>query len=106
MDATRIARQLAERRLEAEQKKFDVGMSTSTLVFQAAQSRNRDLQAILDYIKSLVDFKAVQEVPLSGGGLGVGAPVGGVAPTTMGTLTPGASQTPARGVPRVDSRRW
>ncbi len=110
VDATRIARQLAERRLEAEQKEFDVAMSTTFLVFQAqrdlTQSRNRELQAIHDYIKSLVDFKAVQEVPLSGGGLGVGAPVGGVAPTTMGTLTPGASQTPARGVPRVDSRRW
>ncbi len=83
VDATRIARELSERRLEAEQKKFDVGMSTSFLVFQAqrdfAQSQNSCQRAILDYIKSLVDFEAVQDVPLGGGGLRTGAPIGGVA---------------------------
>lgn len=72
VDATRAARQLAEQRLEAEQKKFAVGMSTSFLVFQAqrdlAQARNGELRAILDYNRSLVDFEAVQESSLSGGG--------------------------------------
>ena len=104
VDATRIATELAERRLEAEQKKFDVGMSTSFLVFQAqrdlAQSRNSELQAVLDYIKSLVDFEAVQEVPLGGGGLGVG----GVAPTTAGAVAPGAGQAPVGGAAGVGRR--
>ncbi len=72
VDATRAARQLAEERLEAEQKKFAVGMSTSFLVFQAqrdlANARNGELRAILDYNRALVDFEAVQETSLTGGG--------------------------------------
>ena len=47
-------------------------MSTSFFVFQAqrdlAQARTAEIQAISDYNKSLVDFEAVQEVPLGGGG--------------------------------------
>ena len=72
VDATRAARQLAEQRLEAEQKKFAVGMSTSFFVFQSqrdlAQARNSELRAILDYNRALVDFEAVQESSLTGGG--------------------------------------
>ena len=70
VDATESARQLAERRLEAEQRRLEVGLSTSFLVFQAQRdlgaARNRYLRAILDYTRSLVDFDAVQEVPLGG----------------------------------------
>ena len=70
VDATESARQLAELRLEAEQRRLEVGLSTSFLVFQAQRdlgsARNRYLQAILDYTRSLVDFDAVQEVPLGG----------------------------------------
>lgn len=76
VEATRAARALAERRLEAEQKKFEVGMSTSFLVFQAqrdlSQSRDGELRAILDYNQALVDFEAVQESAISGGGITVG----------------------------------
>ncbi len=71
VEATRASRELAERRLEAEQRKFEVGLSTNFLVFQAqrdlATARNTEQQAILDYIRSLVDFDAVQEIPLGGG---------------------------------------
>ena len=71
IEATGEARRLAERRLEAEQRKFEVGMSTSFFVFQAqrdlALARSNEARAILDYIRSLVDFDAVQEVPLGGG---------------------------------------
>ena len=71
VEATRASRELAERRLEAEQRKFEVGLSTNFLVFQAqrdlATARNTEQQAILDYIRSLVDFEAVQEIPLGGG---------------------------------------
>ena len=71
VEATRIARELAERRLQAEQRRFDVALSTSFFVFQAqrdlAVARNNELLATLDYLKSLVDFEAVQEVSLIGG---------------------------------------
>ena len=70
VEATRASRELAERSLEAEQRKFEVGLSTNFLVFQAqrdlATARNSEQSAILDYIRSLVDFDAVQEVPLGG----------------------------------------
>lgn len=68
VDATRASRVLAERRLEAEEKKFQAGMTTSFLVFQAQrdlnQARNNELQALLDYARSAVDFEAAQEAPL------------------------------------------
>ncbi len=58
---------LAERRLEAEEKKFAAGMSTSFEVFQAqrdlAQARSNELRAVLDYEKSQVDFETVQIAP-------------------------------------------
>ncbi|MCH7748635.1 MAG: TolC family protein [Acidobacteria bacterium] len=70
VEATRSARQLAERRLEAEQRRFEVGLSTSFFVFQAqrdlASARSNEQRAILDYTRSLVDFDAVQDVPLFG----------------------------------------
>ena len=70
VEVTRVARELAERRLEAEQRKFEVGLATNFLVFQAqrdlATARNQEQSAILDYVRSLVDFNAVQEIPLGG----------------------------------------
>jgi outer membrane protein TolC len=68
LDATRAAQALAEKRLEAEQKKFGVGMSTSFQVFQAqrdlATARNNYLRAAIDYYKSQADFEAVQETSI------------------------------------------
>jgi HAE1 family hydrophobic/amphiphilic exporter-1 len=73
VETTRAARSFAERRLEAEQRKFAAGTSTSFIVFQAqrdlAQARNNELRAILDYNQSVVDLETVQEVPLTGGGV-------------------------------------
>ena len=70
VDATRASRVLAERRLEAEEKKFAAGMSTSFLVFQAqrdlALARNTELRAVLDYTTSQVDYETVQVAPLGG----------------------------------------
>ena len=55
---TRVARILAEKKLEAEQAKFEVGISTTkdVLDFQIdlAQQRSRELQAIIDYNNSRV----------------------------------------------------
>jgi outer membrane protein TolC len=68
VETTRVARQLMERRLEAEQRKFDAGTSTSFFVFQAqrdlAQARADELRALLDYNRAIVDFETVQEAPL------------------------------------------
>ena len=73
--SARASRALQEKKLEAEEKKFAAGMSTSFFVFQAqrdlAQSRTLEIQAISDYNKSLVDFEAVQMVSLTGGGAGI-----------------------------------
>ena len=69
VETTRTSRQLAERRLDAEQRKFAAGTSTSFFVFQAqrdlAQARNNELRAILDYNRSVVDLETVQEAPLA-----------------------------------------
>jgi len=66
--SARAARELAERRLEAVEKKFAAGIETSFFVFQAqrdlAQARTNEVRAISDHNKSLVDFEAVQAVPL------------------------------------------
>jgi len=77
VEATRSSRLLAERRLEAEEKKFQAGMSTSFFVFQAqrdlSQARANELRALTDYNRSLVDYETVQEAPLNGGGSATGA---------------------------------
>ena len=63
------SRELQERKLEAEEKKLAAGMSSSFFVFQAQRdlsvARVAEIQAVLDYNKSLVDFEAVQAVPLN-----------------------------------------
>lgn len=68
VQTTRASREFAERRLDAEQRKFAAGTSTNFLVFQAqrdlAVARNNELRAILDYNLSKVDLETVQEVPL------------------------------------------
>ena len=68
VETTRVSRQLAERRLEAEERKFAAGTTVSFFVFQAqrdlAQARNNELRATLDYTRSVVDFETVQEAPL------------------------------------------
>lgn len=68
VETTTVSRQLAERRLDAEERKLAAGTSTSFFVFQAqrdlAQARTNEVRAILDYQRSLVDFETVQEAPL------------------------------------------
>jgi outer membrane protein len=71
IDTTRAARDLAEQRLDAERKRFEVGLSTSFLVIQAqrdlAQAKNNELAAQLAYDLSLVEFEAIQQAPSGGG---------------------------------------
>jgi outer membrane protein TolC len=91
IDTTRAARELADERLDAERKRFEVGMSTSFLVIQAqrdlAQAKTNELAAILAYDLALVDFDALQQAgPSSPGAAGtttvVAAPAA-AAPTTL-----------------------
>lgn len=101
VSSTQAARSLAERRLEAEQKKFGVGLSTTFNVLQAqrdlAEARNNEQRAILDFEKSRVDFEAAQEASISGAGAGsltLGGATGqgsGSAGTTT-SVTPGAGR--------------
>ena len=83
--STTAARELAAERLDAEQKKFDAGMSTKFLVTQAqrdlATQEVIELQAIAEYRKSLVNFQRVQEAGVSGTGAAVILSGGG---TTQG----------------------
>jgi outer membrane protein TolC len=79
IETTRLGRELAEQRLDAEQKRFEVGMSTSFLVIQAqrdlAVARDNELRALLDYQLAAVTFERVQQVG--------GSPV--AVPTSIGT---------------------
>jgi len=68
VQAAQVARELSQRQLDAENSKFAVGMSTNYFVItaqnQLANSQNNELQAILNYRKSLVDFDRLQQTTL------------------------------------------
>jgi len=70
VDATRSSRVLAERRLEAEEKKYQAGMTQNFFVLQAQRdlnvARNNELLALVEYAKSVVNYSAVQQSPLFG----------------------------------------
>jgi len=67
IQASTVSRELAERRLEAAQSKFEVGMSTNFEVVQAQRdlfdARNRELREQLNYQRALVDFQRAQISP-------------------------------------------
>jgi outer membrane protein TolC len=70
LDSTAIAVALSERRLDAEERKFTVGLSTSFFVFQAqrdlASAREAQLRSALDHRLSWVDLEAIQTIPVRG----------------------------------------
>ena len=72
VQATRKARDLMEKRLEAENKRLAVGLSDTFKLFQAQRdldnAKQSELQSIIDYNRALIDLEAVQIVPLGGGG--------------------------------------
>jgi outer membrane protein len=72
VEAATAARELAQKRLEAEQSRFDVGMTTNFFVVQAQRdlrdAQNSELRALADYRKSLVNFERAQQAPAGGGG--------------------------------------
>ncbi|SVB29656.1 uncharacterized protein METZ01_LOCUS182510, partial [marine metagenome] len=68
VQASRIAKRLSEKKLEAEEKKFEVGLSTSfnVLEFQEdlAEEQSKEIKAIVDYNKSRVRFHQVTATTL------------------------------------------
>ncbi len=70
VESTRRAVDFAEQRLDAENKRMTVGLSTTFEVFQAqrdlAAVRLQEVNAIIDYNRALVNFEAVQQAPLVG----------------------------------------
>ncbi len=98
VDAARAGSDLAQQRLEAEQRRYDVGLSTTFLVTQAQrdllEAQVNLLQTTLDYESALVNFEAVQQAPplATGDTVGVrGANIIQVpTPTPRGIFRPGA----------------
>src|SRR6516225_8469856 len=105
IETTRAARELAEQRLDAERKRFDVGMSTSFLVIQAqrdlAQARTSEVAAILAYDLALVDFEALQQAGPEAPVQGSASPVSGSAGAGSGAQ---AASSASGGVPAAASQ--
>jgi outer membrane protein TolC len=70
VQAARVARELAQQQLDAENSKFGVGMSTNYQVVLAqrdlATAQHNELQAVLAYRKAVVDFERVQQTGNAG----------------------------------------
>jgi outer membrane protein len=90
VEAAQVAQDLSQRRLEAEQSKFEVGMSTNYFVVQAQrdmnEARNSELRAVLNYRKALVEFERLQQTTLQSSNITVlqGGGGGGDATATQG----------------------
>jgi outer membrane protein TolC len=67
VQVTRAAREASERQLEAEQRKFAVGLSDAFRLQQQqrdlATARNTELRAIISYNNALIEFDRVQQIP-------------------------------------------
>jgi outer membrane protein len=91
VETTRAVTTFAEQRLDAERKRFEVGMSTSFLVIQAqrdfVQARTNELSAILAYDLALVDFESLQQAGPAGQ---AGQSAASTAATTAAAAAPAA----------------
>jgi outer membrane protein TolC len=70
VEATQKARQATERQLDAEQRKFGVGLSSSFELQQRqrdlAAARILELNAMLAYNRALIELERVQKIPAGG----------------------------------------
>jgi outer membrane protein len=101
VQASGVARELAQKKLEAAQSKFEVGMATNYEVVQAqrdfADAQNVELRSILTYRKALVNFDAVQTVSTSRGVASAVSSAGGTGTTGTGTTGTGTTGTGTTG---------
>jgi outer membrane protein len=102
IETARQALDLSEQKLDAEQKKFGVGLSTNYLVVQAQKdltdAKNAVLRAQINYQKALVDFERARQTTLQSAGVTVisgtpqGVPATGsgrpASPAPSGTFVP------------------
>ncbi len=88
VQAAQAARELSQKTLEAEQSKFEVGISTSYNVIltqrDLATAQNNELQAILNYRKALVELERLQQTTLTNLNITVLSATGGTTVTTGG----------------------
>jgi outer membrane protein len=84
VQAAQAARELAQKTLEAEQSKFEVGMSTNYNVILAqrdlATAQSNELQSILNYRKALVELERVQQTTLQNLNITVLSAAGAITP--------------------------
>ncbi len=95
VETSRAVTTLAEQRLDAERKRFEVGLSTSFFVIQAqrdfVQAKTNELSAVLGYDLALVDFEALQQAGPAG--QAPAAPAAApMAPTAVGPMPSGDSR--------------
>ena len=85
VQAAQAASELAKKTMEAEQSKFEVGMSTNYNVIltqrDLANAQINELQAILNYRKSVVELERLQQTTLQSLSVTI------LSPTPAGTIT-------------------
>ena len=95
VQAAHAASELAQKKLEAEQSKFEVGMSTNYFVVQAqrdlADARNSELRAVANYRKALVELERLQQTTLQNLNITVINAGGGNSSTIRTTSTIGGA---------------
>lgn len=100
VEAARAGATLAEQRYRDEQRRYDVGLSTTFLVTQAQrdllQAQVNQLQTTLDHQSALVLFEAVQQAPAHGSNAAIGIAGADIVliptPTPRGLFRTGAEQ--------------
>ncbi len=93
--SAKVARDAAQEKLDAEQKKFAAGMSTNYFVIQAqrdlADAENAELQAEVACRKALVDFQRAQQSTLQNSGVAI-VSTSGLAAPAVGSGRTGSGQ--------------
>jgi outer membrane protein len=107
--AGKAARELAQQRLEAEQSKFEVGMSTNFFVVQAQRDSSdaqiAELRAVLNYVKSLVDFQRLQDAPMMRSTTGIISTTSSTTGRTSGISTTNVTAASTGGTSRTGGSR-
>lgn len=89
VDAARAGSTLAQERLDVEQRRYEVGLSTTFLVTQAQrdllEAQVNLLQTSLDYESAIVNFEAVQQAPPLAAGDTVGVRGANIVPIPLST---------------------
>jgi len=89
VEAARAGSTLAQQRLDVEQRRYEVGLSTTFLVTQAQrdllEAQVNLLQTMLDYESAIVNFEAVQQAPPLAAGDTVGVRGANIVPIPLST---------------------